>query len=617
MNQVRNDIRNVAIIAHVDHGKTTLVDALLRQSGNFRESQVQQDCVLDSNPLERERGITILAKNVAIEHTTPDGQTVKINLIDTPGHADFGGEVERVLSMADGCFLLVDAAEGPMPQTRFVLKKAFQHELRPIVLINKIDRQDARAHEVLDLVFDLFVELGADDEALDFPVLYGSGRAGVASWDLDKPGKDISAVFEALLKHVPAPHGDKEKPLQMQITTLTYSDYVGRIGVGRIYNGVIKSGQQVKIINRDGTQTNSKVQQVQVFNGLGRRDVESAEAGDIVALVGLETVDIGDSICDPANPVPLAAQEIEPPTLTMMFTVNDSPFAGKEGKYVTTRNLRERLQKELESNVALKVEESGEKGAFKVSGRGLLHLGILIENMRREGYEMSIGKPHVILQKGDDGTLKEPIEYLVIDVPEKNLGGAMELVGNRRGELARMDSRNGQVHLEFTIPARGLIGLRTRLLTSTQGTAVMHHNFHEYAPMRGEIPARVNGVMIQNEGGFANNYALNYLQDRGVLFVDHNDPVYQGQVVGEHCRENDIVVNSCKLKKLSNMRTTSKDENVILKPIRKMTLEQALEYIEEDEQVEVTPGSIRLRKQFLTENERKKANRKPAEVLEV
>jgi GTP-binding protein len=617
MNQVRNDIRNVAIIAHVDHGKTTLVDALLRQSGNFRESQVQQDCVLDSNPLERERGITILAKNVAIEHTTPDGQTVKINLIDTPGHADFGGEVERVLSMADGCFLLVDAAEGPMPQTRFVLKKAFQHELRPIVLINKIDRQDARAQEVLNLVFDLFVELGADDEALDFPVLYGSGRAGVASWDLDKPGKDISAVFEALLKHVPAPHGDKEKPLQMQITTLTYSDYVGRIGVGRIYNGVIKSGQQVKIINRDGTQTSSKVQQVQVFNGLGRKDVESAEAGDIVALVGLESVDIGDTICDPANAVALAAQEIEPPTLTMMFTVNDSPFAGKEGKYVTTRNLRERLTKELESNVALKVEESGTKGEFKVSGRGLLHLGILIENMRREGYEMSIGKPHVILQKSEDGTVKEPIEYLVIDVPEKNLGSAMELVGNRRGELVRMDSRNGQTHLEFTIPARGLIGLRTRLLTATQGTAVMHHNFHEYAPLRGEIPARVNGVMIQNEGGFANNYALNYLQDRGVLFVDHNDPVYQGQVVGEHCRENDIVVNSCKLKKLSNMRTTSKDENVILKPIRKMTLEQALEYIEEDEQVEVTPGSIRLRKQFLTENERKKANRKPAEVLEV
>jgi len=617
MNQVRNDIRNVAIIAHVDHGKTTLVDALLRQSGNFRDSQVQQDCVLDSNPLERERGITILAKNVAINYTLSDGQQVKINLIDTPGHADFGGEVERVLSMADGCFLLVDAAEGPMPQTRFVLKKAFQHELRPIVIINKIDRQDARAHQVLDEVFDLFVELGADDEALDFPVLYASGRAGTASWSLEKPGTDITPVFEALLKHVPAPHGDKDKPLQMQITTLQYSDYVGRIGVGRIYNGIIKSGQQVKIIQRDGAQSNSRAQQVQVFDGLGRKDTDKAYAGDIVAIVGLDTVDIGDSICDPENPIPLAAQEIEPPTLTMMFTVNDSPFAGKEGKYVTTRNLRERLNKELESNVALKVEESGEKGAFKVSGRGLLHLGILIENMRREGYEMSIGKPHVILRKTDDNQLTEPIEYLVIDVPEKNLGGAMELVGNRRGELVRMDNRNGQVHLEFTIPARGLIGLRTRLLTATQGQAVMHHNFHEYSPLRGDVPARTNGVMIQNEGGYANNYALNYLQDRGVLFVDHNDPVYQGQVVGEHCRDNDIVVNTCKLKKLSNMRTTAKDENVILKPIRKMTLEQALEYVEEDELVEVTPGSIRLRKQFLTENERKRANRKPAEVIEV
>jgi len=620
MIHVRNDIRNVAIIAHVDHGKTTLVDALLRQSGNFRDSQVAQDTLLDSNPLERERGITILAKNVAITHVDPaTGLSIKINLIDTPGHADFGGEVERVLSMADGCFLLVDAAEGPMPQTRFVLKKAFQHELRPIVIINKIDRPDARAHEVLDEVFDLFVELGADDEALDFPVLYASGRAGTASWSLEEPGKDIQPVFDALLKHVPAPHGDPDKSLQVQIQTILYNEYVGRIGVGRVYNGRIKTGQQVKICKRTGEQVVSKVQQVQSFDGLGRKNVEVAEAGDIVSLIGLETVDIGDSICDPLKPEPLQAQEIEPPTLTMMFSVNDSPFAGREGKYVTSRNLRERLNRELESNVALKLSETDNKDAFKVSGRGLLHLGILIENMRREGYELSISKPHVIMRKDDDGNMLEPIEYLVVDVPEKNMGGVMELVGNRRGELVRMDNRTGQVHLEFSIPARGLIGLRTRMMTATQGTAVMHHNFYEYAAMRGEVPSRSNGVMISNCNGNVNAFALNNLQERGVMFVEPTDPVYEGQVVAENARETDMVVNPTTAKKLTNMRTTSSDENIILKPARKMTLEQALEYIEEDELVEVTPGSIRLRKEMLSENARKKAGRKKAviEMVEV
>jgi GTP-binding protein len=617
MNRVRNNIRNVAIIAHVDHGKTTLVDALLRQSGNFRQSQVQQDTLLDSNPLERERGITILAKNVAILYTSPEGEITKINLIDTPGHADFGGEVERVLGMADGVFLLVDAAEGPMPQTRFVLKKAFQHELRPIVVINKIDRPDARAYAVLDEVFDLFVELGADEETLDFPVLYASGRAGTASWKLEEPGKDILPVFEALLKHVPAPHGDPDKSLQIQISSIQYNDYVGRIGVGRVHNGRIKTGQQITVVRRDGTRVKSKVQQVQVFDGLGRKNVDDAEAGDIVALVGLETVDIADSVCDPIDPQPLEAAEIEPPTLTMMFSVNDSPFAGKEGKYVTSRNLRERLFKELESNVALKVEETDNKDALKVSGRGLLHLGILIENMRREGYELSISKPHVIVKKQEDGTLLEPIEYLVVDVPEKNVGSVMELTGNRRGELVRMDTRDGHTHLEFTIPARGLIGLRTRMMTATQGEAVMHHNFHEYAALRGEVPARNNGVMISNVAGSVNAYALNTLQERGVLFVEPSEPVYQGQVVGEHCREDDIVVNPTKAKKLSNMRTTGSDENIILKPARKMTLEQALEYIEDDELVEATPTSIRLRKDLLTENERKRAGRKkPVELAE-
>ena len=616
MNQVRNDIRNVAIIAHVDHGKTTLVDALLRQSGNFRSSQVQQDTLLDSNPLERERGITILAKNVAIVFTGADGTLTKVNLIDTPGHADFGGEVERVLGMADGALLLVDAAEGPMPQTRFVLKKAFEHELRPIVVINKIDRQDARANEVLNEVFDLFAELGADDETLDFPVVYASGRAGTASWKLDEPGTDIQAVFQALIRHVPAPHGDAEKSLQIRISNIQYNDYVGRIGVGRVFNGRIKTGQTVAVARRDGSIVKSKVQQVQVFDGLGRKNIDEVAAGDIVALVGLEAVDIGDTICDPINPQPLAATEIEPPTLTMMFSVNDSPFAGKEGKFVTSRNLRERLYKELESNVALRVDETESKDAFRVCGRGLLHLGILIENMRREGFELSVSKPHVILRKVD-GQTQEPIEYLVIDVPEKNMGGVMELVGNRRGELVRMDNRSGQVHLEFSIPARGLIGLRTRMLTATQGQAVMHHNFHEYAPMRGDIPQRSNGVMISNASGNINAYALNVLQDRGSMFVSPTDPTYEGQMVGEHCRSDDIVVNACKAKKLSNMRTTSSDENIILKPARKMTLEQALEYIEEDELVEVTPASIRLRKGVLGENERKRAGRKkPVEEID-
>jgi GTP-binding protein len=619
MNQVRNDIRNVAIIAHVDHGKTTLVDALLRQSGNFRESQVAQDTMLDSNPLERERGITILSKNVAINYIDPvSGETIKINLIDTPGHADFGGEVERVLSMGDGCFLLVDAAEGPMPQTRFVLKKAFQHELRPIVIINKIDRPDARANEVLNEVFDLFVELGADDEALDFPVLYASGRAGTASWKLEEPGTNILPVFESLLKFVPAPHGDRDKPLQIRISTIQYNDYVGRIGVGRIYNGVVKTGQQVIVAKRDGTQVKSKVQQVQVFDGFGRKDVAAAEAGDIVALIGLDAVDITDTICDPLNPIPLEPEEIEPPTLTMLFSVNTSPFVGKEGKYVTSRNLRDRLMKELESNVALKVEETEDKGSFKVSGRGLLHLGILIENMRREGFELSISKPHVIMRKApESGQTFEPIEYLVVDVPEKNMGGVMELVGNRKGELVRMDNREGQVHLEFTIPARGLIGLRTRMLTATQGTAVMHHNFHEYAPARGSVPGRGNGVMVSMANGAVNAFALNNLQERGVMFVSPQDPVYEGQIVAENARDNDMAVNPTTAKQLTNMRTTSSDENIILKPARKMTLEQALEYIEEDELVEVTPASIRLRKALLTENARKKAGRvKPAEMVE-
>ena len=609
MNRTRNDIRNVAIIAHVDHGKTTLVDALLRQSGMFREGQLVGECIMDSNPLERERGITILAKNCAITYTDESGRTTRINLIDTPGHADFGGEVERVLSMADGAFLLVDAAEGPMPQTRFVLRKAFEHGLRPVVIINKIDRADARAHEVLDEVFELFMELGADDRALDFPVLYASGRQGVATWELEKPGVDIRPVFEALLRYVPAPEGDPDAPLRMRISTIQYNDYVGRIGVGRIHQGRVRSGEMVKVCRRDGRHLDSRVLQVQVFDGLERRTVEQAEAGDIVALVGLESVEIGDSICDVNDPQPLPAQEIEPPTLSMMFSVNDSPFAGRDGRYVTSRNLRDRLMKELESNVALRVEETPERDALKVSGRGLLHLGVLVETMRREGYEMSIGKPHVILRTGEGGATLEPVEYLVIEVPENSLGAVMELTGNRRGELVRMDKRGGHVYLEFTIPARGLIGLRTRLMTATAGEAVMYHNFHRYEPMRGQVPRRASGVMVSNATGRATAYALNELQQRGTMFVEPGDEVYEGQIVGEHCRDNDIVVNPTRTKRLTNIRTTASDENIILKPARAMTLEEALEYIEEDELVEVTPRHIRLRKELLKEHQRKRAAR--------
>ncbi|MFN4243104.1 MAG: translational GTPase TypA [Tepidisphaerales bacterium] len=609
MNSVRNDIRNVAIIAHVDHGKTTMVDALLRQSGNFRESQLQGEAILDSNPLERERGVTILAKNVAINYTDPDTkQTIKINLIDTPGHADFGGEVERVLSMADGVFLLVDAAEGPLPQTRFVLKKAFQHELRPIVVINKIDRPDARPDAVLDEVFDLFVDLGADDETLDFPTIYASGREGIAKWRLEDESDSIRPLFEAIIKHIPAPHGDDAAPLQMRITSILYNDYVGRIGVGRIYNGVVRSGQTVVVVDREGKQTRTRVAEVHEFEGFGRRKVESARAGDIVALIGLETVDIGNSICDPVDVRPLEPEDIEPPTLTMMFSVNDSPFAGREGKFVTSRNIRERLMKELESNVALRVEETENKDAFKVSGRGLMHLGVLIETMRREGFELSVGKPQVIMKKVD-GKLLEPIEYLVVDVPEVHQGAVMQLVGTRKGELVRMDNRGGQVHMEFTIPARGLIGLRTRMLTATQGQAVMHHNFHEYAEMRGEIASRPNGVLVSMATGKANEYALNTLQDRGTLFIRHNDEVYEGQIVGENARENDLVVNPTTAKKLTNMRSTGSDENILLRNPRVMTLEQALEYIEDDEVVEVTPTAVRLRKAILQESQRRKVER--------
>jgi GTP-binding protein len=597
----RTDIRNVAIIAHVDHGKTTLVDQMLRQSGLFRESELRQDCILDSNPLERERGITILAKNIAL---TLGG--TKVNIIDTPGHADFGGEVERVLQMADGALLLVDAAEGPLPQTRFVLRKAFECALRPIVVINKIDRPDARPTDTLNAVFDLFVELDADDATLDFPTIYASGREGIATTDLAVPPTDIRPLYDAILNHVPAPEVNSDAPLQMIVTTLDYSDYVGRIAIGRVVAGKINKGQRIALLRRDGSRHDDTVAQLHVFDRLGRAEADQVAAGDICAVVGLEGVDIGDTIADIDNPVALPPIKIDEPTLDMVFRINDSPFSGQDGQYVTSRQLRDRLFKELESNVALRVTpDPDRRDEFHVSGRGLLHLSILLENMRREGYELSVGKPRVI-NKEVNGQTMEPIEYLVIDVPPASVGAVMELVGYRRAECLKLDARGDMTHVEFTIPARGLIGLRTRLLNATSGQAIMHHNFYDYQPVRGTIPGRVNGVMVSTENGRTTAYALENLQERGTLFVGAGEAVYEGQIVGEHCRDNDLPVNACREKKLTNVRASTAEKTILLKPPRQLTLEQALEYIEEDELVEVTPAAIRLRKGLLKEADRRR-----------
>jgi GTP-binding protein len=611
----RSDIRNVAIIAHVDHGKTTLVDNLLKQSGNFRSGELekleggQHGLILDSNPLERERGITILSKNCAITYHAPDGVDYRINIIDTPGHADFGGEVERVLKMADGALLLVDAAEGVMPQTRFVLRKAFAEKLRPIVIINKIDRPDARIHEVLNGVFDLFVELDADDATLDFPTIYASGRAGIATADLNVKPLNLGPIYEAILRHVPAPEVDVNAPLQMLTVTLDYSDYVGRIGVGKVFAGKVRRGQRIALLKHDDRRIDANIKQLFAFDRLGRVEVEEVGAGDICAVVGLDDVDIGDTIADLEQPKALPPITVDEPTLEMVFRINDSPFCGQTGQYVTSRQLRDRLMKELESNVALRVRpDEIKRDEFHVAGRGLLHLGILLENMRREGYELSVGMPRV-LNKVVNGVTHEPIEWLVIEAPPGAVGAVMELVGNRRAECVKMDGRGELTHMEFTIPARGLIGLRTRLMTATSGEAIMHHNFYDYQPMRGSIPTRINGVMVSTETGRATPYALENLQDRGVLFVGGGEQVYEGQVVGEHCRDNDLPVNVCREKKLTNVRSATAEKTIILKAPRQLPLELALEYIEEDELVEVAPGAIRLRKIFLKENDRKRQAR--------
>lgn len=598
----RDDIRNVAIIAHVDHGKTTLVDSMLRQSGQFRASQLVGDCILDSNDQERERGITILAKNIAINYGL-----IKINIIDTPGHADFGGEVERTLQMADGALVLVDSFEGPMPQTKFVLRKAFANKIRPIVVINKIDRPDARPNEVLNEIFDTFVELDADEQQLDFPYIFASGRAGFASHDPHATSGDIRPLLDLIVAKVPGPVVDRDHPFRMLCTTLDFSEYVGRIAIGRIASGRIKRGQKAALIKAGGEITPGSVDSVLVFDKLGRTEVEEAEAGDIVAVVGLGSVDIGDTIADAEQPVALPRIEVGEPTLSMLFTVNDSPLTG-EGDYLTSRHLKERLDRELRSNVALRVEPTDERDSFIVSGRGLLHLSVLIESMRREGYELAVGKPEVIMKRLN-GMEHEPYEYLVVDVPHGQLGPVMELVGSRRGELSKMDVKGAYAHLEFQIPARGLLGLRTRLMSATQGEAIMHHNFHDYQPFRGEIPRRGNGVMVSMVRGQAVAFALDSLQQRGTMFVQPGDDVYQGMIVAENARSDDMVVNPCKEKKLTNMRASGSDRNILLKPPRLLTLEIALEYIESDELVEVTPSKIRLRKKVLTEEGRKRAER--------
>jgi GTP-binding protein len=614
-------LRNVAIIAHVDHGKTTLLDRLLYQSGMFRDEELdklaggQHGLIFDSNPLERERGITILAKNCAIRYTDPrTNQIYKINLVDTPGHADFGGEVERVLAMADGVLLLVDAFDGPMPQTRFVLSKALQHKLKPVVVVNKVDRPDARPDHVVTEVFDLLVELEADDHILDFPIIYASAKEGWGTRDLHVKSENLQPLFQAIIDFVPPPapeESNADAPLQMLVTSLDYSDYVGKIAIGRVIAGRIKPSMPVAVVGRAGDITKQRTLQVLTFEGLSRKEAVAVDAGDICAVVGLDPIDIGETIADVANPVGLPTIPVDEPTLDMTFRVNDSPFAGREGTYVTSRQIKERLEKELQSNVALRVEPGAQADEFKVSGRGLMHLGILIENMRREGFELQAGKPHVIFREVN-GEKHEPIERLAVECPADCQSSVMALVGDRRADLVRMDAKpggEGYVHMEFLIPARGLIGLRSRMLTATQGRAVMHHTFEQYEPMRGPIPGRTQGVMVATDSGRVTAYALDGLYDRGFFFIRPGEHIYAGQVVGEHCKDNDISVNPTKLKQLSNMRTTSKDEAAKIRPAREMSLESCLEYIQEDELVEVTPGSVRMRKKLLKEADRRRSDR--------
>jgi len=597
-------IRNIAIIAHVDHGKTTLVDQLLRQSGTFAAHQAVSERVMDSNDLEKERGITILSKNCAIQY----GDT-HINIVDTPGHADFGGEVERVLSMVDGVLLLVDAVEGPMPQTRFVTRKALAMGLKPIVVINKIDRPGSRPDWVINHTFDLFDKLGATEEQLDFPVVYASALNGFAMLDADKPGTDMKPLFEAILKHVHQPDVNADAPLQLQICSLDYSTYIGQLGIGRIRQGRIAPNQEVVVMYGDENRGKAKISQILTFTGLERSPAESAEAGDIVLVAGIDQVNIGVTLCAPDAPAPLPPIAVDEPTLTMNFMVNTSPLAGREGKFVTSRQIRERLEKELLKNVALRVNYTDDSEVFEVSGRGELHLTILLENMRREGYEMAVGRPRVVYRE-IDGQKSEPYEMLTVDVEEEHQGGVMEELGRRRGELQDMQpDGKGRVRLEYRIPARGLIGFQGEFLTMTRGTGLASHVFDDYGPMAGAMAERRNGVLISQNDGAAVAYALWNLQDRGRMFVNPGDALYEGMIIGIHTRDNDLVVNPIKGKQLTNVRASGTDEAVRLVPPIKLTLESAIEFIADDELVEITPKSIRLRKRFLKEHERKRAGR--------
>ena len=597
------DIRNIAIIAHVDHGKTTLVDKMMLAGHLFRDDQTNGELVLDNNDLERERGITILSKNVSINY-----KGTKINIIDTPGHSDFGGEVERVLNMADGCILLVDAFEGPMPQTRFVLQKALQIGLKPIVVVNKVDKPNCRPEEVYEMVFDLMFSLNATEDQLDFPVLYGSAKNNWMGEDWNTPTDSLTPLLDAIVKYIPAPTQLEGTP-QMLITSLDYSSYTGRIAVGRVHRGTISEGMNITLAKRDGSLVKSKVKEVHTFEGLGRKRVQSVSSGDICAVIGIDGFEIGDTICDFENPEPLPPIAIDEPTMSMLFTINDSPFFGKEGKFVTSRHIHDRLMKELDKNLALRVRKTdNEDGKWIVSGRGVLHLSVLIETMRREGYELQVGQPQVIF-KEIDGVKCEPIEELTISVPEEFSSKMIDMVTRRKGEMVSMETQGDRVNIEFDMPSRGIIGLRTNVLTASQGEAIMAHRFKEYQPYKGDIPRRTNGSMIAMESGTAFAYAIDKLQDRGKFFIYPQDEVYAGQVVGEHVHENDLVINVTKSKKLTNMRASGSDDKARIIPPVIFSLEEALEYIKEDEYVEVTPKSMRMRKVILDELERKRANK--------
>jgi len=595
------EIRNIAIIAHVDHGKTTLVDEIIKQAKVFRENQEMQECFLDSNDLERERGITILAKNISVVY-----KDVKINVLDTPGHSDFGGQVERVLKLADGVLLLVDAAEGPMPQTRFVLDKALKLGLKPIVVINKIDKPDARPKEVHEKVFDLFCELDASEEQLDFPLIYASGRSGWAARSLDDPRDSIVPLMDAILEFIPAPKV-LEGPVQFQVATLDYSDYVGRIGIGRVYRGNLRCGDKLVLIKNDGTVENANLKLLYVFEGITRKEVQEVNCGDLCAVVGMEDVGIGDTLADAEHPEAMPPIVLDEPTLSMMFRVNDSPLYGQDGKYVSSRHLRERLMKEIQRDVALRVEDMGD--CFKVSGRGVLHISVLIENMRREGYELTVSQPHVIYKK-IDGVLNEPIEILAVDVPDEYAGKIIEYAGMRRGEMYHMEARGVRQLLEFEIPTRGLIGFRSKALTASAGEAIVAHRFLKYAPYKGDIPQRLNGVLISMGQGKIAAYAIDGLQQRGVFFVEPNDTSYEGMIVGENSKEGDIMCNMQREKQLTNVRASSSDRALKIFPATILSLEQALEYIADDELVEVTPHHIRLRKFLLKEIDRRRQHTK-------